>query len=118
MPVRMTIDLPEALYDRLRHRSESSGASIRSLIVQAIEQTYPGVRKGRPVTGALLRNSGKRSPLYPTDENPHDLVFPDLNVWLALSDPGHPHSAAAWNWLNILPESERDPIRSWLVRSS
>ena len=29
--------------------------------------------------------------------------FPDLNVWLALSDRAHPHSAAAWNWLDSLP---------------
>jgi hypothetical protein len=75
MPVRTTVDIPEFLHDRLRQRAESSGASIRSLIVQAIEQTYPGVSKGRPVTGPLIRNSGKRGPLYPTDENPHDLIF-------------------------------------------
>jgi hypothetical protein len=75
MAVRTTVDLPESLHDRLRQRAESSGASIRSLIVQAIEQTYPGMSKGRPVTGPLIRSSGKRGPLYPTDENPHDLVF-------------------------------------------
>jgi hypothetical protein len=75
MPVRTTVDLPESLYESLRQRAESSGASIRSLIVQAIEQTYPGVRKGRPVEAPLLRNSGKRGPLYPNDENPHDLIF-------------------------------------------
>ncbi len=30
------------------------------------------------------------------------LFFPDLNVWLALSDDGHPHHAVAWAWLNEL----------------
>ena len=30
------------------------------------------------------------------------LFFPDLNVWLALSDDGHPHNAVAWEWLNGL----------------
>jgi toxin-antitoxin system PIN domain toxin len=30
--------------------------------------------------------------------------FPDLNVWLALSDNGHSHAATAWYWLNQLPE--------------
>jgi hypothetical protein len=29
--------------------------------------------------------------------------FPDLNVWLALSDTGHSHTAIAWQWLNHLP---------------
>ena len=75
MAVRTTIDIPEPLHDRLRHRAEQSGASVRSLIVRAIEQTYPGTDKGRPVTGPLIRSSGKRGPRYPTDENPHDLVF-------------------------------------------
>jgi toxin-antitoxin system PIN domain toxin len=30
------------------------------------------------------------------------LFFPDLNVWLALSDDGHPHNSAAWAWLDGL----------------
>jgi len=75
MAVRTTIDIPEPLHDRLRHRAEQSGASVRSLIVRAIEHTYPGTTKGRPVTGPLIRSSGKRGPKYPKDENPHDLVF-------------------------------------------
>ena len=75
MAVRTTIDIPEPLHDRLRDRAERSGTSIRSLIVHAIEQTYPGATKGRPVTGPLIRGSGKRGPQYPTDENPHDFVF-------------------------------------------
>lgn len=29
--------------------------------------------------------------------------FPDLNVWLALSDAGHAHSGSAWQWLNMTP---------------
>jgi uncharacterized protein len=35
------------------------------------------------------------------------LFFPDLNVWLALSDTGHTHSASAWIWLRILPDDHR-----------
>lgn len=31
------------------------------------------------------------------------LFFPDLNVWLALSDSGHIHSRHAWNWMKSLP---------------
>ena len=30
--------------------------------------------------------------------------FPDLNVWLALSDTGHSHATHAWHWLNQFPE--------------
>jgi hypothetical protein len=75
MAVRTTVDIPEPLHDRLRRRAESSGASIRSLIVHALEQTYPGQKKGRRVTGPLIRTTGKRGPNYPTDENPHDFVF-------------------------------------------
>jgi uncharacterized protein len=29
--------------------------------------------------------------------------FPDVNVWLALSDAGHSSAAKAWRWLNALP---------------
>jgi len=32
------------------------------------------------------------------------LFFLDLNVWLALSDDGHPHNAVAWAWLEGLPD--------------
>lgn len=75
MPVRTTIDLPEPLHGRLRHRAAHSGTSVRALIVRALEQTYPGVQKGQPVSGPLIRSAGKRGRLYPTDANPHDLVF-------------------------------------------
>lgn len=75
MAVRTTVDIPEPLHEHLRIRAEDSGTSVRSLIVRAIEQTYPGTAKGRPVTSPLIRGSGKRGPQYPTDENPHDLAF-------------------------------------------
>ena len=75
MPVRTTVDIPEPLHDRLRHRAQSSGVSIRSLIVRAIEQAYDGPAKGTPVTGPLVRGTGKLGPQFPVDENPHDIVF-------------------------------------------
>jgi hypothetical protein len=31
-------------------------------------------------------------------------VFPDVNVWLALSSPDHEHSQSAWHWYRTLPE--------------
>jgi len=75
MPVRTTVDIPAPLHDMLRQRAEQSGASIRALIVQAIEQTYGHGEKRRRVTGPLVSGKGKRGPAFPTDENPHDLVF-------------------------------------------
>jgi len=75
MAVRTTVDIPEPLHDRLRDRAERSGTSIRSLIVSALEQTYAEPKKGKFVTGPLVRGKGKRGPLYPGDENPHDLVI-------------------------------------------
>lgn len=30
-------------------------------------------------------------------------VFPDLNVWLALSTPDHEHFRSAWSWYTSLP---------------
>ena len=74
MAVRTTVDIPEPLHERLRHRAESTGTSIRSLIVRALEQTYAEGRKGRRVTGPLVRGKGKLGPRFPVDENPHDLI--------------------------------------------
>ncbi|MDR3773677.1 MAG: hypothetical protein P4L26_10040 [Terracidiphilus sp.] len=76
MSVRTTVDIPEPLHDRLRQRAESSGASIRSLIVRAIEETYAEPKKGKRVTGPMISAGGERGPLYPVDENPYDLIFP------------------------------------------
>ena len=75
MAIRTTVDIPEPLHDRPRRRAESSGVSIRSLIVKAIEQTYTESGKKEPLSGPLIRGTGKRGPLYPTDENPYDVIF-------------------------------------------
>jgi hypothetical protein len=75
MAVRTTVDIPEPLHDRLRLRAERSGASIRALIIRAIEQVYSERKKGDYVTGPLVTGPGKLGPSFPKDENPHDLVF-------------------------------------------
>ena len=75
MTVRITIDIPQSLYERLRHRAGKSGASIRSLIVRAIEQAYAGSGEDRYVTGPLVGGPRKPGPAFPKDENPYDLVF-------------------------------------------
>ena len=33
--------------------------------------------------------------------------FPDLNVWLALSDEPHVHNTKAWKWLNSISSQDR-----------
>jgi hypothetical protein len=75
MAVRTTVDIPEPLHETLRHLAESTGTSIRSLIVRALEQTYAEKGKGKRVTGPMVRGKGKLGPRFPTDENPHDLIF-------------------------------------------
>lgn len=45
MSVRTTIDIPEQLHAELRERAASSGTSIRSLIINAIEQAYTTPRE-------------------------------------------------------------------------
>ena len=75
MAVRTTVDIPEPLHDALRQRAQRSGASIRALIIRAIEQVYSERKKGPYVTGPLMRGKGKLGPAFPKDENPHDLVF-------------------------------------------
>ena len=40
MAIRKTVDIPEALYERLRRRAERCGVPIRSLIIGAVEQVY------------------------------------------------------------------------------
>ncbi len=35
------------------------------------------------------------------------LFFPDLNIWLALSDAANAHHAAAWRWRNLLSRSDK-----------
>ena len=75
MAVRTTVDLPDPLHDKLRQRAAKSGASIRSLIVRAIEQVYSEPKKSEYVTGPLVTGPGKLGPAFPEDENPHDLVF-------------------------------------------
>jgi hypothetical protein len=75
MAIRTTVDIPEHLHQSLRERAERSGTSIRALIVSAIEQTYAPARKGKYVTGPMVKGRGKLGPRFPVDENPHDLVF-------------------------------------------
>jgi hypothetical protein len=77
MTTRTTIDIPGPLHAALRHRAAQSHQSMRALILRAIEQTYGTHSKHGYVTGPLIKRKrgAKVGPLYPKDENPHDLVL-------------------------------------------
>jgi hypothetical protein len=75
MAVQTTLEIPEALHDRLRRQAEESGSTIGELIVRALEHQY-GTRKTERLTGPLIMGKGKLGPLFPTDETPHDLILP------------------------------------------
>ena len=77
MAIRTTVDIPEPLHEVLRYRAAQSGTSLRALILRALEETYSKKRKGAYVTGPMIKRKrgAKVGPLYPKDENPHDLVF-------------------------------------------
>ena len=77
MAVRTTVDLPEPLHHQLRKRAAQNGTSMRALIIQALEQVYRTKAKGKYVTGPMIKRKrgSKLGPLFPKDENPHDLVF-------------------------------------------
>jgi hypothetical protein len=75
MPVRTTVDIPDRIHDLLRLKAAESDTSIRSLIVSALEQAYVEPRRAKQVKGPLVVGKGKLGPLFPKDENPHDLVF-------------------------------------------
>ena len=73
--IRTTVDIPEPLYERLRDTAERTGSSIRSLIIRALEQTYRMPKAGQAVKGPFVKGPGRLGPDFPTDENPHDIVF-------------------------------------------
>jgi hypothetical protein len=75
MAIRTTVDIPEPLHEKLRMTANRTGASIRGLIVRAIEEKYTEAHKGAYVTGPPVAAKGKLGPAFPVDENPHDLVF-------------------------------------------
>ena len=76
MNVRTTVDIPMLLHNKLREEADRSGKSMRSLIIRALEQVYDRPKKGKFVTGPMVKSRGKVGPLLPVDKNPYDLIFP------------------------------------------
>jgi hypothetical protein len=74
MGVRMTIEVPEFLQQRLQRASQQSGTSIQSVIVRAIEQTYGKQKEGKLVTGPMIPK-GKTGPEVPKSREPTRFGF-------------------------------------------
>ncbi len=74
MAIRTTIDIPDPLHDLLTERAKTLGTSIRMLIIRAIEDAYQPARKGPMITEPFV-DIGQLGPEFPTDENPHELIF-------------------------------------------
>jgi len=70
-----TVTIPEPLHQELRRRAEESGTSVDALVVRALEDSYGKPKRGKRVTGPMVRGKGKLGPRFPVDENPHDLVL-------------------------------------------
>lgn len=73
--VRTTIDILENLYRALRQRAARGNASIRSLVVPAIEHRFGEGRRGKVLTGPPLPGRGKPGPQCPDQENLYDVLF-------------------------------------------
>ena len=54
----------------LRKRAAQSGTSMRALIIRALEQTYSTKRKGKYVTGPLIKRKQETRPLFPNGREP------------------------------------------------
>jgi hypothetical protein len=83
MPVRTSLDIPDALHDELRHRAERSGTSIDALIVSALEQVYCEGRKSVPVTGPLVRGRVSLARSFLKTRTLTNSFCPDWNASLA-----------------------------------
>jgi hypothetical protein len=56
--MRTTIDIPDAMYRRLKARAAGEGRSTKTLILQGVEQVLKSPRPaaGRPVTIPLVKS--------------------------------------------------------------
>jgi hypothetical protein len=61
--MRTTIDIPDAMYRRLKARAAGEGRSAKTLILQGVEQVLKSPRpaSGRPVTLPMVKSTRPRS---------------------------------------------------------
>ena len=75
MAIRVTVGIPESLHKRIAARAHETGKSVQELIVDALEANFPEMRKGKRVTGPLIRKTGMHGPRFLSGENLNDLMF-------------------------------------------
>jgi hypothetical protein len=91
--VKTTIDLPDALYRRLKIRAAESGVTIRHLVIQGIERELGG--NGGATPGVS----------YPDDDQSrHSYV--DERGWPVLKRPPHDRTVVTNDFVNRLREDE------------
>lgn len=63
--VRTTVDIPAALYRRLKEQAVAQGCSIRELIIRGVEKVLLNPRQSapHPVKFPLIRSDGPKVPL-------------------------------------------------------
>jgi hypothetical protein len=75
--MRTTIDIPDAVYRRLKSRAASEGTSVRKLILRGVEVIIETKPRGRGYRVTLpLIPSDEPGTLNITNEQIYDLLFP------------------------------------------
>lgn len=64
--MRTTVEIPDSLYRELKTRAAVEGASVRSLVLQAVEQSFAKLETRKRIRFPLIRGKGPR--VNPTDE--------------------------------------------------
>jgi len=76
--IRVSVDLPRSLYQKLREAAARKGSSVRQLIVAAIEKAivvHPSRKRGRlNLERGLVPRTGK--PISITNEEIYEIGFP------------------------------------------
>ena len=102
--MRTTVDIPDAIYRRLKSRAASEGRTTKALILRGVNEVLRTTRRKRlersrcrsPIQAALVQSSSTMP------ESTRSSLFPDINVWIALSYEGHAHHATAVKWFTML----------------
>jgi len=96
--VRTTLDLPDALYRRLKLQAAKEGKTLKELVIRYLEE---GLSRKAPSKRPLpqVPEAGRRIRPRIHAELWELLDPPDLNVWFALLVPEHPfHGRARSYW--------------------
>ncbi len=76
--MRTTVDIPDAIYRRLKARAALRGCSVRKLILRGVEAELNGgqaKKSGQRVRLPLIE-SKRRKPLRLTNEMINEILFP------------------------------------------